>query len=69
MNMECFHLYFTGVRGARIHAKLLKPRTIQGKTPAIVQFHGYSGHSGEWTGLLGHAARGFVVVALARVFI
>src|ERR1051325_11462148 len=28
---ECFHLYFTGTRGARIHAKLIRPREIRGK--------------------------------------
>ena len=25
---DCFHLTFTGVGGARIHAKLLRPKTI-----------------------------------------
>ncbi len=61
---ECFHLYFTGVRGARVHAKLLKPRTLQGKTPAVVQFHGYTGNAGDWSGLLSQVARGYVVAAL-----
>ena len=23
---ECFHMYFTGVGGARVHAKLLRPK-------------------------------------------
>lgn len=61
---SCHHLYFTGVNGARVHAKLVKPKQIQGKRPAIVQFHGYSGNSGDWTGLLANAARGYVVAAL-----
>ena len=24
---ECFHMYFTGTKGARVHAKLLRPRS------------------------------------------
>ncbi len=61
---ECFNLYFTGVRGARIHAKLVKPPKQSDKCPAICSFHGYSGHSGDWNGMLNQAARGFVVAAL-----
>jgi cephalosporin-C deacetylase len=30
---ECFDLYFTGVKGARIHAKLLKPKKEKNKYP------------------------------------
>ncbi|MBC7782645.1 MAG: acetylxylan esterase [Burkholderiales bacterium] len=61
---ECFDLFFTGVRGARIHAKFIKPRGIKTPAPAILQFHGYSGNSGDWSGLLQHAARGYVVAAI-----
>lgn len=46
--VECFDLWFTGVRGAKIHCKFLKPSQIQGKIPAIAVFHGYMHHSGEW---------------------
>ena len=46
--VECFDLWFTGVRGARIHCKFLKPAQIQGKIPGIAVFHGYMHHSGEW---------------------
>ena len=28
---ECYDMYFTGVGGARIYAKVLKPKNIQGK--------------------------------------
>src|SRR3989338_294991 len=45
---ECFHLYFTGVGGSRIHAKYLRPRGASGRRPAVVIFHGYSGNSGDW---------------------
>ncbi len=61
---ECFDLFFTGVRGARIYAKFARPRHISGKIPAVLMFHGYSGSSGDWTGLLPYAAAGFAVAAL-----
>src|SRR5437773_9809485 len=43
---ECFDLYFTGVGGARVHAKYLRPRQARGAHPALLLFHGYSGNSG-----------------------
>src|SRR5512144_3251179 len=55
---ECFHLYFTGVRGARVHAKLLRPRAPKARCPALLRFHGYSADK------LGWVAAGFVVAAL-----
>lgn len=61
---ECFDLWFTGVRGARIHAKYVRPKQISGKIPAIVQFHGYTGNSGDWHSLLTQTARGYAVAAL-----
>lgn len=61
---DCFDLYFTGSRGARIHAKLLMPKKIEGKCPALVEFHGYTGNSGDWYTKLGYVANGFVVATL-----
>ena len=61
---ECFDLYFTGVRGARVHAKYLKPRNITEPHPAIVQFHGYSGNCGEWHDKLSYVAAGYTVASL-----
>ena len=61
---ECFDLWFTGVRGARIHAKLLRPKNIKEKAPAVLQFHGYTGNCGGWMEKLGYVAAGFVVAAL-----
>ena len=61
---ECFHLYFTGVGGARIHAKLLRPRQVSEPHPAVLMFHGYSWHSGDWTDKLGYVAAGFTVAAM-----
>jgi cephalosporin-C deacetylase len=61
---ECFHLYFTGVGGARVHAKYLRPKHATEPHPAVLQFHGYSGNSGEWCDKLNYVARGFSVAAL-----
>ncbi|NSW91450.1 MAG: acetylxylan esterase [Firmicutes bacterium] len=61
---ECFDLYFTGVKGARIHAKYLRPKNTAGKHPAILQFHGYTGYCGDWQSKLGYVAAGFSVAAL-----
>ena len=61
---ECSDLTFTGVGGARIYAKLLRPRHARGPQPAVLQFHGYSGNSGSWTEKLGYVAEGFTVAAL-----
>ena len=61
---ECFHLYFTGVGGARVHAKYLRPKHAPEPHPAVVLFHGYSGSSGDWSDKLGYVARGYSVAAL-----
>jgi cephalosporin-C deacetylase len=61
---ECFDLFFTGVGGARIHAKVLRPRRAAKPHPAVLMFHGYSGHAGDWHDKLGYPALGFTVAAL-----
>jgi len=61
---ECFHLFFNGVRGARVHAKYLRPRHVAAPHPAVLLFHGYTGSSGDWTDKLAWVARGFSVAAL-----
>lgn len=63
-NAQCFHLYFTGVGGARVHAKLLQPRDATQSHPALLLFHGYTGDSGDWYDKLGYVAEGFTVAAL-----
>ncbi len=64
VNAACFHLYFTGVGGARVHAKLLHPVTPSHPHPAILLFPGYSGDSGDWADKLGYASVGFTLAAL-----
>jgi cephalosporin-C deacetylase len=61
---ECFHMYFSGVGGVRVHAKLVRPKNKTGKNPGVVMFHGYSGDSGDWSDKLGYASLGFTVAAL-----
>lgn len=61
---ECFHMYYTGVRGARIHAKLILPKRAERPSPAVVMFHGYTDSSRWWNDKLQYAAAGFVVAAM-----
>lgn len=61
---ECFDLYFTGVKGARIHAKYVRPKQAKEPHPAVVMFHGYSGHAGDWSDKLAYASLGFSVLAM-----
>ncbi len=75
-HVECFDLWFTGVGGARIYAKYLRPKSPSPTTststselklarlPAVLQFHGYSGHSGDWITKLAYAGAGFCVAAM-----
>jgi cephalosporin-C deacetylase len=63
---NCFDLFFKGVGGAKIHAKLIQPKTSK-KGPALLIFHGYSGDSGGWSDKptkLCYAAMGYTVAAL-----
>jgi len=67
---EAFDLWFTGVGGARVYAKYLRPKahSVGGspaqKSPALLQFHGYSMNSGDWFPKLAYSREGFCVAAL-----
>lgn len=61
---DCFDLFFTGVGGARVHAKYLRPRQVRAPHPALVMFHGYTGSSGDWADKLAWVERGFSLVAM-----
>lgn len=61
---KCYHLYFDGIGGARIHAKWIVPTGTSRPVPAVLRFHGYSGQSGDWAELLPYAAMGWSVAAL-----
>ena len=62
--IKCDYLYFTGVGGARVACKFLRPEKIDGKIPGIAMFHGYSGHSGSWVSKLPYAYAGYAVLAM-----
>ncbi len=61
---DCFHLWFTGVGGARIYAKLLRPKQVKEPAPAVLMFHGYTHFSGDWAEKLNYVAAGYTVAAL-----
>ncbi len=61
---ECFDLYFIGVKGSKIHAKYIRPKNVTEPHPAILQFHGYSMDSSDWTHKLAFVAMGYSVAAL-----
>ncbi|MFC5653567.1 alpha/beta fold hydrolase [Paenibacillus solisilvae] len=60
----CFDLYFTGVRGARIHAKYARPRHSDHPHPAVLKFHGYSGNAGDWNELLSFVSLGYSILVM-----
>jgi len=59
-----FDLWFTGVDGARVYAQYVRPRKSAGRGPAVLQFHGYTGHSGDFASRLAWSGEGFCVAAL-----
>lgn len=61
---DTFDLYFTGVGGARIYAKYLRPVDIAPSSPGIVHFHGYSMSSADWFDLIPYVAQGYSVLAM-----
>lgn len=61
---EVFDLWFRGVGGARIYAKYARPKDRTEPGPAVLQFHGYTGSSGEWFDKLAWTGQGFSVAAL-----
>lgn len=63
-NVDCYDLYFTGVKGARVYAKHMRPKNIEGKAPAVLVFHGYTASSPDWTEMMHFVLAGFSVFAL-----
>lgn len=62
-NTEAFDLYFTGVGGARVYAKYLRPKNAK-NAPVVFLFHGYTDASPDWVEIMGYVAEGFCVAAL-----
>jgi cephalosporin-C deacetylase len=61
---ECFDLYFTGVGGARVHAKYVRPKNVSKPHPAVLSFHGYAWNAGDWFDKLVYASMGYCIAAL-----
>ena len=61
---QCYHMYFTGMHGARIHAHFVRPAKVEKPMPAVCIFHGYSGAAPEFPDLLSFTQAGFIVAAL-----
>lgn len=64
VNAELFDLRFTGVGGARVYAKYLRPKDATTPGPAVLQFHGYGGDSEDWADKLAFVNEGYCVAAL-----
>lgn len=61
--VTCYDLWFEGVFGASVYAKLLIPKG-RDNCPALLRFHGYASYSGDWMDHLAYAQAGFVVAAM-----
>lgn len=62
--VETFDLFFTGVGGARIYAKYLRPAQPAAPGPGLLLFHGYSGNSGDWADKLSYVGQGMSVAGM-----
>lgn len=63
VSFDAFDLWFVGMRGARLHAKYLRPRT-SGPVPLVLQFHGYPGASRSWFEQASFVGMGMALIAL-----
>lgn len=59
-----YHLYFTGLGDAKIHAQLIVPKKLNNLHPGMLYFHGYHCSAGDFEDKVGWAAEGFIVLAL-----
>lgn len=56
---NAYELRFTSTQGARIYAKMVKPKNVSGKMPAVLSFHGLGGSSFPFYGMLTSASQGY----------
>lgn len=57
-------LWFTGVGGSRIHARVARPAGQAAPGPALLEFHGYQWMAPDFAELMKWVASGFTVFAL-----
>lgn len=58
---ECFDIYFTGVRNARIHCRYIRPKNAK-KVPIVFKTHGYGNKMEGWFDSLPFVSQGFCVM-------
>ena len=61
--LDAYDLWFTGMEGAQIHAKYLRPHTDE-DVPLVLQFHGYPGASRSWFEQCSFVGMGMALIAL-----
>lgn len=62
--VDAYQLTFQGVADGRIVCQFMRPKKIQGKHPALIQFHGYHTSAGELSDKVSLAAEGVFVFAM-----
>lgn len=62
-NVDAFDLYYTGIGGARIHAKYVRPKNAK-NAPAIFCHHGYAASSYSWKDLLAFTSQGYCAASV-----
>lgn len=63
-NVEAFDIWYTGVGGAKIHGKCVKPANITKPAPCVLMFHGYSWFCYDFPELMSWAAQGYVAISI-----
>lgn len=61
---NCYHLFFTGVGGSKIHCQFVTPKKLDKNHKGMLMFHGYHTNVGDFQDKIGWAAEGFIVLAL-----
>ena len=61
---KLYDMFFTGVGGAKIHAKVGIPKEIKTPVPCVLMYHGYFCNCGDWVELLTWTSKGYCVAAL-----
>ena len=61
--VDYLDLWFTGMGGARLYAKYVKPRSEE-PVPIVLQFHGYPGATRSWFEQSSFAGMGCALIGL-----
>ena len=62
--MDASHLYFTSVKGSRLHAMYISPADKSKKYPVMLRFHGYMSGMLDFFEEASFAGQGYIVLAL-----